>query len=123
MSNEASQAGPQSFAYVAQTLQGSPMSGTIDAPNLEAASSQLRDLRLRVIRLDPAEPRRRSKPLSGEDFNAFNQQLAYLSDAGMPIERGLRLIADDLRHGGLAQSVRDVAAELERGVPLGEAFS
>jgi type IV pilus assembly protein PilC len=75
------------------------------------------------MRLDPAEPRRRAKPLSGDDFSAFNHQLAYLSDAGMPIERGLRLIADDLRHGGLAQSVRDVAAELERGVPLGEAFS
>jgi type II secretory pathway component PulF len=113
----------RSFAYVAQTLDGAPMSGTIDAPSVEAASALLQALRLRVMRLDPAEPRRRAKPLSGEDFNAFNQQLAHLADAGMPIERGLRLIAEDMRHGGLAQSIRNVAAELERGVPLGEAFS
>jgi type II secretory pathway component PulF len=114
---------PRSFAYVAQTLDGTPLSGTIDAASLEAAAAQLQELQLRIMRLDPAEPRRRAKPLSGEDFNAFNQQLAHLADAGMPIERGLRLIAEDLRHGGLAQSVRTVADELERGVPLGEAFS
>src|SRR5207248_1636956 len=64
----------------------------------------------------------RAKPLGGEDFAAFNQQLAHLSSAGLPIEQGLRLIAEDLRHGGLAESVRLVSAELERGISLPEAF-
>jgi type IV pilus assembly protein PilC len=41
----------------------------------------------------------------------------------MSIERGLRLIADDLGRGGMAQSIRNVATALERGVPLSEAFA
>jgi type IV pilus assembly protein PilC len=111
------------FQYVAQTFDGKPMTGTIDAIDLEDAARRLTNLSLRIIRLDPAQrPPARAKPLSGEDFAAFNQQLAHLSAAGLPIEQGLRLIAEDLRHGGLAQSVREVSEELERGVPLGEAF-
>jgi type IV pilus assembly protein PilC len=111
------------FAYIAQTFDGRSMSGTIDAVNVDDAAKRLSDLRLRVIHLDPTQLPARAKPLSGEDFAAFNQQLAHLSAAGLPIEQGLRLIAEDLRHGGLARSVRDVSAELERGASLGEAFT
>jgi type II secretory pathway component PulF len=111
------------FAYVAQTFDGKPMVGTIDATDLDDAAKRLSNLSLRIIRLDASEKSPpRAKPLNGEDFAAFNQQLAHLSAAGLPIEQGLRLIAEDLRHGGLAQSVREVSEELERGVPLGEAF-
>src|SRR5262245_14562380 len=104
------------FAYIAQTFDGQSMSGTIDASSLDDAANRLSNLRLRVIHLDPAQRPARARPLVGEDFAAFNQQLAHLSAAGLPIEQGLRLIAEDLRHGGLAQSVRNVSAELERGV-------
>jgi type IV pilus assembly protein PilC len=38
------------------------------------------------------------------------------------VETGLRLIAQDMRSGRLASTVRLVAEELERGTPLGEAF-
>jgi type II secretory pathway component PulF len=110
------------FAYTAQTYEGDPTSGTIDATDFDDASKRLNAMRLRIIRLDPAQRPVRAKPLGGEDFAAFNQQLAHLAAAGLPIEQGLRLIAEDLRHGGLAQSVRDLSAELERGVPLAEAF-
>ena len=110
------------FAYTAQTFDGQPMSGTIDAANLDDAAHRLSNLRLRVMQLDPAQRPVRAKPLSGEDFAAFNQQLAHLSAAGLPIEQGLRLIAEDFHRGGLAQSIRDISAELERGASLGEAF-
>ncbi len=111
-----------SFAYTAQTFDGQAMTGTIDAADLDDASRRLANLRLRVMRIDPATRPVRAKPLTGEDFAAFNQQLAHLSAAGLPIEQGLRLIAEDLHHGGLAQSIHDVSAELEQGVPLGDAF-
>src|SRR3954447_25575504 len=116
---------PSTFAYVAQTFDGKPMTGTIDASSLDDAAKRLAALSLRIIRLDPAQhpaTAPRAKPLSGEDFAAFNQQLAHLSAAGLPIEQGLRLIAEDLRHGGWAQWVREVSEDLERGVPLGEAL-
>ena len=60
--------------------------------------------------------------MGADDFLAFNQQLAFLTRAGLPVERGLRLIALDMRSGRLAKSTEAVAKELEAGVPLAEAF-
>ena len=60
--------------------------------------------------------------LRGEDFLTFNQQLAHLTRAGLPVEHGLRLIAQDMRRGRLATTVKRVADELERGTPLPQAF-
>jgi type IV pilus assembly protein PilC len=114
---------PSTFAYAAQTFDGQPISGTIDAVNLDEASKRLANLRLRVIRLDPTASPPKPRPLRGDDFASFNQQLAQLAASGLPVEQGLRLIAEDLGHGGLAESIRQVSAELEQGVPLGEAFA
>ena len=60
--------------------------------------------------------------LRGIDFITFNQQLAHLTSAGMPIERGLRLIAQDMRRGRVSSTIRQIADELDRGVPLAMAF-
>ncbi len=110
------------FAYQAQTDEGHPISGTIDAPDVEQAGRLLTNLRLRVLELTPMQRVARAKPLRGDDFLAFNQQLAHLTDAGLPVERGLRLIAEDMRSKRLGKAIRTVADELDRGTPLGEAF-
>ncbi len=60
--------------------------------------------------------------MGGDDFAAFNTQLAYLATAGLPIEKSLRLIADDMRVGAMAQAVKQVADDLESGRSLPEAF-
>ncbi|MEI8197890.1 MAG: type II secretion system F family protein, partial [Phycisphaerae bacterium] len=116
---------PISFSYQAQTLGGQALAGSLAATDIEAARATLTSLNLRIINLaaEPNAPRQgRAKPLRGEDFQAFNEQLAHLTAAGLPVEQGLRLIAQDMRSGRLAQSVREVADELSRGVPLEEAF-
>jgi type IV pilus assembly protein PilC len=111
------------FRYSAQTFDGQALKGTLEAPTIDQATEQLRRLQLRVIDV-AAEPRPpRAKPLGKTDFAMFNQQLAHLSSAGLPVEQGLRLIAEDLQHGGLAHTVRSVAEDLERGTPLGDAFT
>ncbi len=52
----------------------------------------------------------------------FNQHLAQLTTAGMPVEQSLRLIAQDMKRGRLAHAIRSLAAELEQGKPLAQAF-
>ena len=99
------------------------MSGTIDAHSSEDAMRKLAAMPLRVMRLEAAGRPRRAKPLGRDDFLAFNQQLAHLTAAGLPVEQGLRLIARDMRSGRMAESVRQVADELERGTPLPDAFA
>jgi len=110
------------FAYQAQTTDGQTVVGTIDARNIEQAQRLLQNLRLRVLRIEPAHRAVRTKRLNGEDFLSFNQQLTHLTTAGLPIEHGLRLIAQDMRTGRLRATVQQVAGELERGTPLDQAF-
>src|SRR2546430_19530 len=79
------------FAYRAQTPAGEPLSGTIDAASVDEAGRRLEGLRLHVLQLDPVRPAPpRPKPLRGDDFLAFNTQLAHLTTAGLPVEQGLR---------------------------------
>lgn len=113
---------PMLFSYQAQTNDGQRFSGTMEAANAEEATRRLEAMRLRVLEIAPAQKMPRATPLRGDDFAAFNQQLAQLTAAGMPVEQGLRLIAADLRKGRMARTIEQVAAELERGTPLDQAF-
>ncbi len=119
-----SEVSTQSFAFVAQTLDGRPMSGTVNAAHLDEAAVQLHTMHLRVIELRPADvTARKTKTLPGDEFLAFNDQLAHLTKAGLPIEQGLRLLASDLRDGRLAPVIRAVADELDRGKSLAESLA
>jgi type IV pilus assembly protein PilC len=108
------------FAYEAQSADGRTFRGTLDAPALAAAAEQLRSLDLRVTRLVPAE--RPRAPLRDGDLLLFNQQLSHLTAGGLPLDRGLRLIADELPRRQ-ARAVRAIAADLEGGAPIGDAFA
>jgi type II secretory pathway component PulF len=114
----------QTFAYDAQTDDGRRLSGTIEVADAEEAMSRLRSMRLRVLSLVPAQPKPPSagKALDGDDFIAFNEQIAQLAAAGLPLEQGLRLIAADIHGKRLKSTLQNLAAELERGTPLDQAF-
>lgn len=112
----------QPFVYRAQAPGGAPISGTIDAASENDARAKLGAMNLRTLELRsqaPSRPRR----LGADDIIAFNQQLAHLAQAGMPLEYGLRLIAQDMRRGDMAATINAVATEMEKGVPVGEAFN
>lgn len=111
-----------SFAYVAQTTDGRVMRGSIDAASLDVAKQELERLGLSVVEFEPAEKATKTKSFRGDDFILFNQQLAQLTAAGLPVERGLRLIARDMGNGRLAATVEQIAQELDRGTPLEDAF-
>ena len=111
---------PTTFAYEAESADGQPFRGTLDAAALPAAAEQLRSLHLRVTRLEPAGPPRGR--LNDGDLLRVNQQLSHLADGGMPLERGLRLIADELPRRQ-AEAVRAIAADLEAGVPVADALT
>ena len=111
------------FAYEAQTLTGEPIRGTIDAPALNAAELMIKSMGLRLMQLHVVDESRPKRPLSNADFSAFNQQLAQIAAAGLPMEQSLRLIAGDLRGGRLKQTIDSIAAGLEQGQPLEAVFA
>ena len=111
------------FAYEAQTDDGQRVSGTMEAVDAEQAMNRLRTMRVRVLELNLTAPRPSpAKTLRGEDFIAFNEQLAQLAKAGLPLEQGLRLIATDIRGRRLKTTIEQLATELEKGTPLDQAF-
>ena len=115
---------PGTFSFSAQSPAGDLLSGSIDAASAIQANQKLHDLQLRVVQLDPIRrDAQKARRLGGDDFQAFNTQLAYLATAGLPVEKSLRLIAEDMRTGALAQTVNQVAADLESGQSLPEAFA
>src|SRR5688500_20201212 len=88
-----------SFAYQAQTTDGLRMSGTVDARDVADATRRLVELGLRVFEIAPAPRPPKPRALGSADLVAFNEQLAHLTKAGLPLERGLRLHAADLGSG------------------------
>ena len=115
---------PVTLAYEAQTLDGLALSGTIEGADADDARRRLELLGLRVLETRVAAPgRERPARVRGADLLMFNEQLAQLTRAGLPIEHGLRMMARDVRHRGLSRTIGQVADQLDAGRTLTEAFA
>jgi len=110
------------FQYTGQLPQGTAVTGTIEAVDIDAARRQLDDLALHVSTLAQTETMRQRRSLSRDDLLFFNQQLAALAENKMALDVGLRAVAKDLERGPLKTTIQEVAAALESGVPLEEAI-
>lgn len=111
------------FDYTAQCDGGAAISGTIEAPDGEEALKHLVGMRLKNIDLRKAKGWSRHRPMRGDDFIFFNEQLATLAASGTCLDVGLRQLGKDLQSSRLRRVLDEVAGEIEKGVPLDEAVS
>ena len=56
--------------------------------------------------------------LSGKEATTLAGQVAALAKSGLPLEPGLRALADEFGHGRLARVLREMADRLEAGDSL-----
>ncbi len=110
------------FEYSGQLQSGSAISGTIEADRAEDATAQLHAMGIRVTAIAAARAMRTIRPLSREDLQYFNQQLASLAETGVALDQGLRILAGDLHRGRLRRVIEELADDLDRGVPLEDAI-
>lgn len=110
------------FSYQSLTESGRLMTGTIEAGNPEQARQMLGDMKLQVSELEKITESPAPTTVGKNDFMLFNQQLAALTKAGIPLERGLRELAHDVGSGKMKRLILQIADELEHGVPLAEAM-
>jgi type IV pilus assembly protein PilC len=61
--------------------------------------------------------------VKGKELTLFTRQLSILQDAGLPILRSLKLLAEMQKPGRLKNSLLDVCDEIEGGATLSEAMS
>ncbi|MGA2544340.1 MAG: type II secretion system F family protein [Verrucomicrobiota bacterium] len=59
--------------------------------------------------------------MKNDEFSFFNQQLAAMVRDGIPLERALRRLCADMRHGQLRAELEKLEADLAKGTPLREA--
>jgi type II secretory pathway component PulF len=110
------------FRYDALTAAGRLMTGTVEAGSPQEATETLRQMNLNVNQVEKATPERPRTAVGRNEFLLFNQQLASIARAGVPLERGLRELAQDMGSQSMRQLVEDIAGDLEKGVPIEEAF-
>ncbi|MEN6577428.1 MAG: type II secretion system F family protein [Phycisphaerales bacterium] len=110
------------FRYDALTSAGRLMKGTVEAGSPEEATKTLREMSLNVNEIEKAEGQRPKTAVGRNEFLLFNQQLASITKAGVPLERGLRELAQDITSKSMRQLIEDIAGDLERGVPIEQAF-
>jgi type II secretory pathway component PulF len=110
------------FQYNALTGAGRLMKGTIEAGSPAEAAETLKQMELNVSVLEKAKSEQLRTPVGRNEFLLFNQQLASITKAGVPLERGLRELARDVASQSMRRLIGSVAADLEAGVPIEEAF-
>ncbi len=110
------------FEYNALTKGQRLMKGVIEAGSQEEASELLQGMQLRVNSIEKAKAPKPKTAIGRNEFLLFNQQLASIAKAGIPLERGLRELAKDVSSKPMRRLIDAIAGELEGGVSIEEAF-
>jgi type IV pilus assembly protein PilC len=110
------------FEYNALTSAGRLMKGTIEAGTNQEADELLKQMKLVVNSVEKAKTKKPKTAIGRNEFLLFNQQLASITKAGIPLERGLRELAGDIQSRSMRKLVNAVADELEAGVSIEQAF-
>lgn len=110
------------FQYNALTAAGRLMTGTIEAGSPEEASELLEKMELSVNSVEAAKAEKPKTAIGRNEFLLFNQQLAAITKAGIPLERGLRELAADVSSRSMRKLIEEIAGELESGISIEQAF-
>jgi len=110
------------FQYQAVTPAGRLMKGAVEAGSQPEAAQMLEQMQLTVNALAQAEPESSATSVGRNEFLLFNQQLASITKAGIPLERGLRELSHDISSKKMRRLIDEVASDLESGTKIEEAF-
>ena len=101
------------FQYNALTSAGRLMKGTVEAGSQDEAGEMLKQMQLTVNSIDKAQLEKPKTAIGRNEFLLFNQQLASITKAGIPLEKGLRELAHDVRSHSMRRLIDAIAGELE----------
>ena len=110
------------FEYNALTSAGRLMKGTVEAGSREEAGELLKQMELTINSIEKVKAPKLKTAIGRNEFMLFNQQLASITKAGIPLERGLRELAGDIRSKSMRKLIDAIAGELEAGTSIEEAF-
>ncbi len=125
------------FQFEAMDATGAEIKDVIEAPTEEEAQATIRQMGYFVTKINVKKVRKKAETASAKkknrgfvfggvkskDLTTFTRQLSILQDAGLPILRSLRILAEQCKPGRLKYSLEDTCEEIEGGSTLSEAMS
>ncbi len=127
------------YQFEAVDMTGSVIRDTIEAPTIEDAQQQIRNMGYFVSRIDEKKTkakksRAKKAKKKGKTFTigsrvgskqlcTFTRQFSVLQDAGLPILRSLKILEGQLKPGVLRNTLIDVIDDIEAGATLSEAMA
>jgi len=117
------------FAYNAQAADGHHISGTVAAPNREAALSTLRSQGVKPIVVTEAKVNTGSrfsfggKKVKLRDLVVFTRELSTMISAGVPLPRGLETLSDQAENKYFKEVITGVNHDVEAGSALADALN
>jgi len=111
------------FQYQALTQEGRLMTGQLEASSPDEAQTQLEQMTLTVDSLEKVKKSFSKTAVGRNEFLLFNQQLASITKAGIPLEQGLREVSRDIASPKMRKLIQEVAHDLESGMDIDQAFS
>lgn len=121
------------FAYAALDTAGVRRTGVVDAENRDAAIARLTAEGRFVVEIKESRggadartssgPKRGSRrPPSQQDLSLFTRRLADLSEAGLPLDRVLQVIAEQSENAVLTHVAEEVYKDVRTGMPVSQAM-
>ena len=112
---------------------GKEIRDTVDAATEAEAQATIRSMgymvtKIKAKKVAAAAGKKKNRgfvfgKVKGKDLTLFTRQLSILQDAGLPILRSLKILAQMQKPGRLKYSLEDVCDEIEGGSTLSEAMS
>ncbi|MFA5785541.1 MAG: type II secretion system F family protein [Actinomycetota bacterium] len=120
----------ETFAYKVRDRQGKLVSGTVEADSQSAVALRLRELGYAPLTIEAvkAGAAKRELHLPGrnriklKDVAVFSRQFATMINSGLSLLRALSILGDQTENPKLAEIVRLVRTDVEKGTSLSEAM-
>ena len=121
------------FLYKARDIQGKLVQGRMEAGGPDEVEQQLDRQGYFPVSVTPeksaGETRSkiglldRIRPVKKDELIVLVRQMSSLLDAGLPILRGLRIVAGQMRSPKLQEAFQDIIERVENGSALSDAFA
>ncbi|MEM6330424.1 MAG: type II secretion system F family protein [Planctomycetota bacterium] len=125
------------FQFEAMDATGAEIKDVIEAQTEEEAQATIRQMGYFVTKIAVKKSRKKAEAagpqkkqrgfvfggVKSKELTSFTRQLSILQDAGLPILRSLRILANQAKPGRLKYSLEDTCDEIEAGATLSEAMS
>lgn len=114
------------FTYKAKNKQGEIAKGIIDAENVNAAQTVLREKNLFVLEIKGTKKKLSEKYFKKnipiKDKIIFTQQLGIMIKSGISIVDGLRALEEETENKNFALMIQKIISDIEGGTPFSQAL-